>query len=135
PPNLAALWLIGFEDEPDRSGEITVMEIFGTGVGDDTVEVGRGVKKIKDPSLREEFYDNPQPIRVDDWHVYAIDWRPNGIDFLLDERVISRSSQSPDYPMQLMLNVYDLGTETGSVPQTAGWFDVDYVRAYQSVVG
>ena len=26
---MVALWLIGYEDEPDRSGEICVCEIFG----------------------------------------------------------------------------------------------------------
>lgn len=125
---LAALWLIGFEDEPHRSGEITLMEVFGTGVSDGNVALGRGVKRICDPTLVDEFYDDPQPMRLDDWHLYSIDWRPDGIDFLLEDRVISTSSQSPDYPMQLMLNLYHLGDPDSA---SDAWFEVDYVRGYQ----
>jgi hypothetical protein len=126
---LAALWLIGYEDRPEHSGEITLMEIFGTGVSDEGVAVGRGIKKINDPVLTQEFWDDVQPIRLEDWHHYAIDWRPDGVDFLLDGQVISRSRQSPDYPMQLMLNLYHLGDPDLA---TDAWFDIDYIRGYRA---
>src|SRR5436190_18014855 len=33
PRSMVALWMIGYEDEPERSGEICVFEIFGRDVG------------------------------------------------------------------------------------------------------
>ncbi|MDM9647156.1 glycoside hydrolase family 16 protein [Rhizobium sp. S163] len=130
PWNLAALWLIGFEDEPHRSGEITLFEVFGGNVEPDAVKIGRGIKKIHDPKLTTELDEASVPIAVGDWHVYAMDWTPEGIDFLVDGTVVTRTRQSPDYPMQLMLNLYDLpGDEDRSQALTAT-FDIDYVKAW-----
>lgn len=125
---LAALWLIGYENQPHRSGEITVMEVFGKDVRQDGIALGRGVKRITDPVLVDEFRDDRQPIRLGDWHIYSIDWRTDGIDFLLDGKIISRASQSPDYPMQLMLNLYHMGDPDC---ETDAWFEIDYVRGYR----
>ncbi len=55
PGALASLYLIGFEDHPDDSGEITVMEIFGHEVGAAGTVVRRGVKAINDPRLKTEI--------------------------------------------------------------------------------
>jgi beta-glucanase (GH16 family) len=42
PGSMAALWMIGFEDEPERSAEICVFEIFGRDVGPASTAVGMG---------------------------------------------------------------------------------------------
>ncbi len=52
PRSMAALWLCGFEDEPDRCGEICVVEVFGKDVvPGQSAEVGLGLKQIRDPGL------------------------------------------------------------------------------------
>jgi hypothetical protein len=132
PWNLAALWLIGFEDAPDRSGEITLFEVFGHGVESDGVKIGRGIKKINDPNLVDEIDTGKLPIIVSDWHIYAMDWTAAGIDFLIDGKVVTTTRQSPAYPMQLMLNFYDLPGDYDRTYPINGAFEIDYLRAWKS---
>lgn len=129
PWNLAALWLIGFEDEPARSGEITLFEVFGNRAQPGACIVNRGIKRINDPTLSDEIDSRPLPLAVEDWHVYGLDWTPSGIRFLVDGQEVTRTHQSPAYPMQLMLNLYDLSGDTRESEQ--GWFEIDVIRAWR----
>ena len=45
---MVALWMIGYEDPPERSAEICVCEIFGREVGVDHALVGMGVHPLGD---------------------------------------------------------------------------------------
>lgn len=107
PGSMFSAWLIGMEDEPTRSGEICLMEVFGEGVTADGAAVGTGIKPFRDPALREEFAAEHQPIDVGEWHTYAIDWRPGGVTWHVDGRVVRTSTQSPLYPMLLICAVFD----------------------------
>ncbi len=137
PHNLAALWLIGYEEKPENSGEITVFEIFGNDLqlnadGINMATIGQGIKKIHDPNLQDEF--NRTTIFTDDgkWHIYAIDWRADGIRFYIDGQLTASSTQSPHYPMQLMLNFYELSTPlTTSKAQQPSCLEVDYIRCWE----
>ena len=42
---MVALWMIGFEDEPERSGEICIVEIFGRDVAAGPRAVGMGIHR------------------------------------------------------------------------------------------
>lgn len=108
PRNLASLWMIGFEDEPERSGEITLMEVFGHNVHEDGMVIGRGIKALNDPELVQEFSETKVPIRLEDWHTYSLQWDGDGVSFLIDGEAYDHVRQSPDYPMQFMLNIYEL---------------------------
>ena len=114
PRSMFAFWMSGIEDQPGRSGEICVAEIFGSGIGAGTAEVGMGIHRFRDPALVEEFSVQPLTIDVSEFHTYAVDWRPGSVDFSVDGAVVRRLDQSPDYPMQLMLGVFDFpGRATG----------------------
>ncbi len=130
PSAMVALWLIGFEDEPTRSGEICVCEIFGSEVGPDEALVGMGVHPFGDPSLVDDFAKVRVAIDARRFHVYAAEWTPAGITFLVDGEPVRTVDQSPDYPMQLMLNVYEFepDPDPGRYPKE---FVVDYVRGYR----
>jgi len=52
---MVALWMIGFEALPHESGEICVMEIFGSEVAPDRASVGMGIHPWHDPSLTDDF--------------------------------------------------------------------------------
>lgn len=132
PWNLAALWLIGFENTPEHSGEITVFEVFGHGVVANSAKVGRGIKKIHDPNLITEIDDGKLPITVSDWHIYSMNWTPSGIEFLVDGKAVTNTHQSPDYPMQLMLNLYDLPSDHDRSHQIEAAFEIDSLRAWSS---
>ncbi|HEY3006024.1 MAG TPA: glycoside hydrolase family 16 protein, partial [Kribbellaceae bacterium] len=55
PDAMVALWMIGYEDVPERSGEICVCEIFGREVSPGAAAVGMGVHPFGDPALTDEF--------------------------------------------------------------------------------
>jgi ketosteroid isomerase-like protein len=131
PRCMVALWMIGYEDEPDRSAEICVCEIFGRDVGPESARVGMGVHPFADPSIVDDFAAEPVAIDAREFHVYAAEWTPEGVDFFVDGERIRSVSQSPDYPMQLMLGIYEFPGDArrgGAYPKE---FVVDYVRGYR----
>jgi hypothetical protein len=127
PGQLGALWMIGFEDQPDRSGEITIMEIFGDSIDATSAELGHGIKAINDPQLSTDFAAPRLQFSPADWHVYAATWDADGVSFYFDSALLRRVKQSPAYPMQFMLNVYEL-TPTGAPPPR---MQVDWFRGYR----
>ena len=132
PDVMVALWPIGFEDRPDDCGELCIAEIFGSEVGDDGGWVGVGVKPQNDPRLHEDFEkirvagDLTQP------HDYAVEWTPGRVRFFIDGRWVKTVVQSLDYPVQLMLDVYEFprsdgGRDLAALPHV---FRVARVRSF-----
>ena len=127
--SMASVWMVGLEDSPERCGEICLFEVFGNTISADgsTAEIGSGLHPFRDPALVEEFSAVRQEIDVREPHAYAVEWRPDGVDFLLDGRVVRSSQQAPRYPMQMMIAVFDFpesGSESTHIPVLA----VDEVR-------
>ena len=107
PANMVALWMMGYEDRPERSGEILIAEIFGRDVAREEARVGMGIRSFADPSLRDEFEAIPIPIDALGAHWYAAMWTPEGVEFYVDEVIVKASKLSPSYPMQFMLAIYE----------------------------
>lgn len=105
--SMASVWLVGIEDEPHRSGEICVFEVFGDTVDATGATVGMGVHPFRDPGLRDDFATSRLPIEVSEFHVYSIDWRPGRVDFFVDGAHLRTVQLAPDYPMQMMIGVFD----------------------------
>jgi glycosyl hydrolase family 16 len=139
PRLMAALWMIGFEDEPEQSAEICVAEIFGRDVARDRVGVGMGVHPFGDPSLVDDFERVPVAIDATQFHVYSADWTPDGVAWYVDDRLVRVAREAPDYPMQLMLSLYEFpadGVTDGAAgeeePRTyPKAFEVDWVRGFR----
>jgi hypothetical protein len=128
PRAMVALWMIRY-DQPERSSEICVCEIFGREMGEDDALVGVGVHPFGDERIVDDFSKARVAIDARNFHVYAAEWTPDGVEFSVDDTVIKNVDQSPDYPMQLMLNIYEFpGEPTGPYPKD---FVVDYVRGYR----
>ncbi|AWB94611.1 glycoside hydrolase family 16 [Agromyces badenianii] len=129
---MAALWLIGVEDEPEQSAEICVFEIFGRDIRDDgSALVGLGVHPFRDPAIVDDFERVPFAGDVREPHRYAVEWRADGIVFAIDDEVVKRVVQSPQYPMQLMLDVFAFPPEQ---PERAAYpesFAVHAVRGWR----
>lgn len=105
--SMFAFWMSGFEDSPERSGEICVAEIFGDALTPGGAKVGVGIHRFRDPSLVEDFETVGLPIDISEFHTYGVRWRPDSVTFLVDGAEIRISGQSPRYPMQLMMGVFD----------------------------
>jgi hypothetical protein len=130
PDVMVALWMIGYEDEPERSAEICVCEIFGSEVGPDRALVGMGVHPFGDPGIVDEFEKVEVPVDVRTLHTYAVEWWPERIAFFVDGASCKVVDQSPDYPMQLMLSLYAFGAAGGD-DRYPKEFVVDHVRGYR----
>lgn len=111
--SMFAFWMSGIEDEPERSGEICVAEIFGSDITDEGALIGSGVRAFRDPMLEVDFSTTFVPIDVTQDHTYGIEWSPRGLVFSIDSDVVRTSAQSPDYPMQLMIGVFDFPDRDG----------------------
>jgi hypothetical protein len=112
PRSMAAFWLAGIEDRPHRSGEICVVEVFGTAPRD----IGMGLHRFRDPGLTEEWGTVTLPIDVAEFHTYAVDWRPDLLLFSVDGTVVKRVDQAPEYPVQLEIAVFDFPDKADLVP-------------------
>jgi glycosyl hydrolase family 16 len=109
PRSMAAVWMVGLEDEPDRCGEICIVEVFGDALGENppSAAVGMGVHAFRDPALTEEWSAPRLELDVTRWHVYAADWRPGRVELSVDGEVVKVVGQAPAYPMQMMIAVFD----------------------------
>ena len=117
--SMAAFWLSGIEDTPQHSGEICVFEVFGDAVRDGSADVGIGLHKFRDPGLTEDFSAIPLPLDVAEFHTYAVDWAPGTLTFTVDGTVVRQVGQSPNYPVQLMLAVFDFPDKADPAAKTA----------------
>ena len=126
PAAMVAFWLIGYEDEPRRSGELCVCEIFGRDVEPGEARIGMGIHPFGDPRLQDDFVAVRLPIDATDFHQYAAEWEPGRSRFLVDGRVVHEVGQAPNYPLQLMLGLYRFAEGEGEHE-----FIVDGVRGYR----
>jgi len=139
PRSMAAVWMVGVEDEPRRSAEICVFEVFGEALahrdGRATAAVGMGVHPFRDPSLADDFAAERLAIDVTEPHLYAADWRPGGVDFFVDGQFVRSVVHAPDYPMQMMVAVFDFPEKAAGAPADAvPLLAVDLVRGPASAL-
>lgn len=129
-PNcMVALWMIGFEDQPDRSAEICIFEIFGKDIAADKAVVGMGLHPFGDKRIQDDFVKIPMVLDAREFHTYSVEWLPGEVRFFIDDGLVASMEQSPAYPMQLMLNVYEFeATDAESYPKV---FEVDWVRGWR----
>ena len=126
PACMVALWLIGFEDSPEQSGELCVMEIFGSEIDPTSASVGMGIHPWGDPTLTEDFEKIELTGDATEPHLYSVEWMPGRTNFYIDEQLVKTCPQAPSYPLQLMLDIYEF-EPGGEYPKR---FEVDFVRGW-----
>ena len=134
PANHVSLWMIGYEDLPEKSSEIAICEIMGEHVSTTSSRVGYGVHPWGDMTITDEFYEDFLNIDAAHYHIYAVEWTPTHLDFYVDNVLIRTINQSPQYPMQFMLSIYERPLLHGGEDMVSPYpkkFTVDYLRAYQ----
>ncbi|MBB2993102.1 hypothetical protein FHR72_004609 [Mycolicibacterium iranicum] len=113
PRSMFSAWMVGLEDQPDRCGEICVVEVFGDTVAAGRAAVGQGIHRFRDPALREDFSADVRDLDVEREHTYAVRWQPGSVEFLIDGVTTRVCDQAPDYPMFLFLGVFDFPQRDG----------------------
>jgi hypothetical protein len=133
PRSMAAFWMSGLERTRAESGEICVAEIFGdalvTGPDGPTAAVGVGVKAFADPLLTQDFEAVRMRLDVAAFHTYAVDWAPGALRFTIDGVEVRSLAQSPDYPVQLMIGVFDFPAKAAADDVVEPELVVAHVRA------
>ncbi|MFX1407036.1 MAG: glycoside hydrolase family 16 protein [Promethearchaeota archaeon] len=135
--NHVSLWMIGYEDTPEKSSEIAIFEQVGSHSSSSSTGIRYGVHPWGDPNIVDEFYEDFMNINPLQYHLYAVEWTPTYLDFFFDNELIRTIKQSPNYPMQFMLSIYELrfeGAWTGPYDPKRPYpisFTIDYFRAYR----
>ena len=96
-------------------------------MADEYAVIGYGVHPFADGNIKDEFYEEKFSINVKEWNTYALKWEEDKITFYLNGNKIKVINQSPDYPMQIMLDLYDIENKKDE----SNVFEIDYVRVYQ----
>jgi hypothetical protein len=126
--SMVSVWMTGFEDEPDRCGEVCVFEVFGDTVTPSSAGVGAGVHRFRDPALREDFSVTPVDLDLREWHDYSVAMSPDGCTWTVDGVPLRTSDQLPAYPLQLFVGVFDFPErEDGSTADHEPAFEVDAI--------
>lgn len=158
-----AIWMM-----PDSSpggwpnaGEIDIMEhlnheghVYQTIhlLGNNGKHMSRGIKpnpKIEIKAGRKSRRKGAPPVQVSDWHVYSVHWTPQGITFLVDDKVTGtiNSSISSKWPFSRPDNTFYLiidqqiggkwvegsgskGIDKETLSKKGAVLEVDYVRVY-----
>ena len=95
--------------------------------------MGMGLHPFGDARIRDEFVKISVEIDVREFHTYSVEWMPDEVRFFIDDDHVASMGQSPDYPMQLMLNIYEF--EKAGVGDYPKAFEVDWVRGYRPLAG
>jgi beta-glucanase (GH16 family) len=133
-----AFWTLGTAGGWPRGGEIDIMEYFGLRPRDVTSNIHFALGGRHKSFGGKVTLDNPW----DDFHVYAMDWNSDRMDFSCDGTKyytfdLSRADENGNNPFRksqyLILNLALGGTAGGPIddailPQK---FVIDYVRVYQ----
>lgn len=139
----AAWWLIGAQDDTDgpdsvQNGEIDVLETFFNSPG----VFEPKVHAWDDPNLDEwasrvELEGDPSDY-INEFHTYAMDWRPEGITFYVDGKEVAQTTESPQYRMCMLLTMYinsDFSGWDGPENDYPIEWLIDYVRVYKDKNG
>ncbi|QOC26349.1 hypothetical protein IC744_08400 [Microbacterium hominis] len=128
-PNcMLAGWLVGTEHRsPTESGEICIFEIDADAIGETTV-ARTGIKAHHDPGLTTDMGEVVLPFDASSPHTWTVIWGRGETVIGCEGRVLRRIEQAPDYPLFLMIDLFEIGPHTGSYPKSA---TIHHVRAWQ----
>lgn len=111
--SMFSAWMVGLEDQPERCGEICIVEVFGNTLHGGKPEIGQGIHRFRDPSLAEDFSATTLALDIEEHHAYQVDWQRGRVSFSIDGTVTRISDQAPDYPMMLILGLFDFPDQPG----------------------
>ncbi len=116
---MLAAWLVGTEhlSETD-SGEICIFEIDADAVST-TTRARSGIKAHHDPRLTTDMTEVVLPFDASASHTWTVIWGDGETAIGCEGRVLRRVPQAPDYPLLLLIDLFEVSAPSGSYPKTA----------------
>jgi hypothetical protein len=125
---MLAAWLVGTEHEDDgASGEVCIFEIDAAAVGEATA-ARSGVKAHGDPRLTTDMTEVELPFDATRPHTWTAIWGDGETIIGCEGTVVRHLRQAPDYPVLLMLDLFEIGEPQGEYPKVA---TIHSVRGWQ----
>jgi hypothetical protein len=119
PGCMTAAWLVGTErDDPADAGEVCIFEIDADAIGRRTV-ARSGLKAHGDPRLRTDMAEVTVPLDASRPHTWSVVWGEGKTVIACEGTVVRRIRQCPDYPLFLLVDLFEIGPRTGAYPKTA----------------
>lgn len=116
---MLAAWLVGTEHVSDAdSGEICLFEIDAEAIGAST-RARTGVKAHHDPRMTTDMAEVSIPLDASQPHTWTVIWGDGQTVIGCEGLVIRRIAQAPDYPLFLMLDLFEAGPPAGTYPKIA----------------
>nr|WP_314842143.1 hypothetical protein [uncultured Microbacterium sp.] len=124
---MVAAWLVGTEHRsPTESGEICIFEIDADAIGD-TTTVRTGIKAHHDPGLTTDMIEIAVPLDASSPHTWTVVWGDGETVIGCEGLTLRRIAQAPDYPLFLMIDLFEIGPPEGNYPKSA---TIHHVRAW-----
>lgn len=116
---MLAAWLVGTEHEDDRAaGEVCIFEIDAAAVGERTT-ARSGVKAHGDARLTSDMIEVELPFDATKPHTWTAIWGEGETIIGCEGIVVRHLRQAPDYPLFLMLDLFEIGSPQGEYPKVA----------------
>lgn len=116
---MLAAWLVGAEHLAESdSGEICVFEIDAAMTGPTSL-ARAGIKAHHDPRLRTDMSEVSLPFDARRPHTWSVIWGGGETVIGCEGFVLRRIAQAPDYPLLLMIDLFEIGPAGGAYPKTA----------------
>ncbi|XVV12604.1 family 16 glycosylhydrolase [Actinoplanes sp. CA-131856] len=132
----SAWWMVGTQEDQDAAGtgsrqtaEIDITENFFS----EPNQWKPNLRRWTDSSIS----NSPRNVTIsgdpaDEYHIYAMNWTPDGLQFYYDNQLITSMADAPNYPMGMLLGIYtdtkNSGTANDVWPKT---WNIDYIRVYK----
>jgi len=100
---------------------VRIFEIDAEAVGQSSTRARVGVKAHHDPRLVADMHEVDVAVGAGQAHTWSARWGPEGVVIACEGNVVYASRQRIDYPLQLMIDLFELGAhdDDGHYPKTA----------------
>ena len=130
---MLAAWLVGAENlSPRHSGEICIFEIDSNAIGHGETRARCGLKAHGDDYFATDMVEVVVPLDASKPHTWSVIWGTKGTVIGCEGVVVKRSPSAPNYPMFLMLDLFEIGPRSatsGAYPKSAF---IHFVRGWAS---
>lgn len=127
PGCMLAAWLVGTEHlSPADSGEICIFEIDADAIGP-VSRARSGLKAHHDPRMATDMAEVSIPVDAAEPHTWTVVWGDGETIIACEGDVVRRVPQAPDYPLFLLIDLFEIGAPSGTYPKSA---TVHRVRAW-----